>query len=314
MLTVYRISKGVLEPINENEIKPDTNETYWFYLQDPTTDDRRRVEQARGVRLPLAADVSEIEATSRFFADDDIIHMRIWFLNRQDDELERHPVAFVMTRNCLISMAWGRIGVFEALRASQKTGRQSERPAVVLIRLLELHLDKVADYLEHFYDEIETHWQWHDSITQDALDEQMKHVVQLSSDKHKVRFALMDLQQVMSGLSREGLVPRGLRPRFAGLQRDLASLLQHSDFVSEKLDFLMNMQISRLTLIDNRVSKILSTVALIFLPPTLIGAVYGMNFEYMPELKIPWAYPAVLGVMVVSAIAPYLVFKWKKWL
>ncbi len=314
MLTIYRIEKGVLIPIDEQDIKPDADKTYWFDLQDPTADDRHRVEQARGVRLPLAADVSEIEATSRFFADDDMIHMRIWFLDRPGEELERHPVAFVMSRNCLISMAWGKVGVFDSLRMSHKTGRHSERPTVVLIRLLELHLDKIADYLERFYDQIEAHWQWEDGVTQDELDTQMKQVVQLSSDKHKVRFVLMDLQQVMSGLSREGLVPRGLRPRFLGLQRDLSSLLQHSDFVSEKLDFLMNMQISRLTLIDNRVSKILSTVALIFLPPTLIGAVYGMNFEYMPELKVPWAYPATLAAMLVSAIAPYLVFKWKRWL
>ncbi len=314
MLTIYRIGKGSLEQVNEADLVADDSESYWFDLQDPTTDDRRRIEQARGIHLPLVTDVSEIEATSRFFADENSIHMRVWFLEQNGEELERHPVAFVLTRNCLVSMAWGRISIFDALRAAHKTGRHSDKPSVVLIRLLELYLDRIADYLERYYDQIESHWVWEDDVTQDALDRQMKQIVQLSNNKHKVRFVLMDLQQIMSGLQREGLVPRGLKTRFLGLQRDLSSLLQHSDFISEKLDFLMNMQISRLTMIDNRVGKILSVVALVFLPPTLIAAIYGMNFHHMPELDMPWAYPAALGAMLVSAVVPYLIFKWKRWL
>jgi magnesium transporter len=66
--------------------------------------------------------------------------------------------------------------------------------------------------------------------------------------------------------------------------------------------------------VDNRVGKILSVVALVFLPPTLIGSIYGMNFHYMPELAIPWAYPVALVAMLASAIIPYLVFKWRRWL
>ncbi len=314
MLTIYRIGKGTLEQVNESEVDRDSNIHYWFDLRDPTQEDRRRVQTEWGIHLPLAADVSEIEATSRFFADDSIVHLRVWFLDQQDHELVRHPVAFVLTKSCLISMTWGRIGVFDSLRAARRTGRQSSQPAAVLIRLLELHLDKMADYLERYYDQIETHWRWHDAVLQEELNEQMKEIVELSNNKHKVRFVLMDLQQVISGMQREGLVPRRLKPRFLGLQRDLGSLIQHADFVSEKLGFLMSMLISRLTLIDNRVSKILSIVALVFLPPTLIAAIYGMNFQHMPGLQSSWAYPAALVVMLVSAVVPYLIFKWKRWL
>jgi len=85
-------------------------------------------------------------------------------------------------------------------------------------------------------------------------------------------------------------------------------------FISEKLDFLIGMLISRLNLVDNRVGKILSVVALVFLPPTLIGSIYGMNFRFMPELAVPWAYPLALVAMLASAVIPYLVFKWRRWL
>jgi magnesium transporter len=314
MLTIHRIRQGHIEPVDDREIDPDSSDSFWLDLQDPSTADRERIERARRMHLPVITDVSEIEATSRFFVDEAGIHLRVWFLDQSKDMLVRHPVAFVLARHCLISMAWGRVAVFEALRAGHKLGHQTDSPAEVLVKLLELHLDEMADFLEAFYDEIEGHWRWEEGVTQAELENQLHDLVQMESDKHKVRFVLMDLQQALAGLRREDALPQALMPRFTALQRDLDSLLVHSDFVSEKLDFLMNMLVSRLTLIDNRVTKILSVVALVFLPPTLIGAIYGMNFQHMPELDEPWAYPVALLAMLASAVVPYLIFKWKRWL
>ncbi|HFD87587.1 MAG TPA: hypothetical protein ENJ35_07920 [Gammaproteobacteria bacterium] len=314
MLNIHRIAKGRIEPVNAEDIDPDSRENYWLDLQDPSETDRARIERARQIHLPLITDVKEIEATSRFFIDDAGMHLRVWFLDQSGGTLVRHPAAFLLSKNCLISIAWGRVTAFEALRSRRKLGRQGAQPSAVLVKLLEIHLDEMADYLESFYDEIEGHWHWKEGATEEELDRQLKLIVQLESDKHKVRFALMDLQQALAGLRREEALPKSLMPRFTSLQRDLDSLLVHSDFVSEKLDFLMSMLVSRLTLIDNRVSKILSVVALVFLPPTLIGSIYGMNFHHMPELDKPWAYPVVLVLMLLSAIVPYLVFKWKRWL
>ena len=314
MLQIYRIESARVQAVDEGTIGPDSLADYWLDLHDPTPADRARIEQARGVNLPAIGDVREIEATSRFFADDDGLHLRIWFLGQVDGVLTRKPAAFVLSEHCLISMCWGHVDSFEALRAGRKLGGRHTSPSAVLFKLLELHLDQVADLLESVYEAIDGHWSCPDDATQVSLENQLKEICRMEGDRHKVRLALMDLQQVLAGLEREEAVTKDDAYRFDAIQRDLESLLEHSDFISEKLDFLMNMLVSRLNLIDNRVGKILSVVALVFLPPTLIAAVYGMNFHHMPELDWPWSYPLALLAMLASAVIPYVIFKWKRWL
>jgi len=314
MLQIYHITPGQVEPTDGEAIGPDSRDAYWLDLREPTSEDRQYINRARGVTLPVIDDVREIEATSRFFVDGDGMHLRIWFLDQTDDVLARKPVAFVLSEHCLISMSWGPVGSFDALRAGHKLGRHGSTPAAVLFKLLELHLDQVADLLEAVYEAIEGHWSCPDDATQDLLETQLTEICLLEGDRHKVRLALMDLQQVLAGLEREEAVPDAEVRRFEAIKRDLESLLVHSDFISEKLDFLMNILISRLNMVDNRVGKILSVVALVFLPPTLIAAIYGMNFHHMPELGQRWAYPLVLVAMLVSAVFPYVIFKWKRWL
>lgn len=314
MLQVYRIESGSVQPVDEGTIGPDSLADYWLDLHDPTPADRTCIEQVRGVKLPAIGDVWEIEATSRFFVDDDGLHLRIWFLDQVDGVLTRKPVAFVLSEHCLISLCWGHVGSFEALRAGRKLGSRHPSPSAVLFKLLEFHLDQVADMLEAVYEEIEGHWSRLDDATQVSVENQLKEIGRMEGDRHKVRLALMDLQQVLAAMEREEAVSKEDIHRFDAIKRDLESLLEHSDFISEKLDFLMNMLVSRLNLIDNRVGKILSVVALVFLPPTLIAAVYGMNFHHMPELDWPWAYPLALLAMLASAVIPFLIFKWKRWL
>jgi len=65
---------------------------------------------------------------------------------------------------------------------------------------------------------------------------------------------------------------------------------------------------------QNQIIKIFSIAAVVFLPPTLIASIYGMNFQHMPELNWPWGYPMALGLMVLAAFAPYWYFKRKGWL
>jgi magnesium transporter len=135
----------------------------------------------------------------------------------------------------------------------------------------------------------------------------------MGADNNQARFTLMDMELVLAALHREDIVLPPLQQRLDAMRRDVDSLLSHSGFLSEKLDFLMDTVMTRLNLADNRVGKILSVVALIFLPPTLIGSIYGMNFHHVPELDHPWAYPSALAAMAASAVIPYLLFKWKRW-
>ena len=194
MLTLYRIEKAMIERVDESDISPRSNETYWLDLQDPTGADRERLERARGLRLPARVDANEIEATSRFFVDDSGIHLRVWFLDLEDGLLVKHPVAFILSEHCLISLTWGQIGCFAALRSMRRLDRVGAAPEAILLKLVEIHLDWIADHLEAVYDEVETYWSWKDSASQQDLETQLSQICRLEGDKHKVRFALMDLQ------------------------------------------------------------------------------------------------------------------------
>ena len=98
------------------------------------------------------------------------------------------------------------------------------------------------------------------------------------------------------------------------MQRDAAALSDHAAFLSGKINFLLDATLGLINLEQNQIIKIFSVAAVVFLPPTLVASVYGMNFDLMPELHFSFGYPMAIGLMILSAILPYLFFKRKGWL
>ena len=96
--------------------------------------------------------------------------------------------------------------------------------------------------------------------------------------------------------------------------RDVQSLEEHASFLSNKVQFLLDATLGLIGMEQNDIIKVFSVVAVVFMPPTLIASIYGMNFRHMPELEWQFGYPMALALMVVAAVAPYLFFRWKQWL
>jgi magnesium transporter len=105
-----------------------------------------------------------------------------------------------------------------------------------------------------------------------------------------------------------------LEPRLKEILRDVDSLISHSTFLSEKVNFLMDITMGRINIEQNKIIKILSIAAVVFLPPTLVASIYGMNFKFMPELGWSFGYPVAIALMLVAGVAPYWYFKRKGWL
>ena len=98
------------------------------------------------------------------------------------------------------------------------------------------------------------------------------------------------------------------------MQRDVGSLSDHATYLSNKITFLLDAMLGVVSLQQNNIIKIFSVAAVVFMPPTLVASIYGMNFKHMPELDWFAGYPFALVLMVAAAVVPYLFFKWKKWL
>jgi magnesium transporter len=105
-----------------------------------------------------------------------------------------------------------------------------------------------------------------------------------------------------------------VRDRISSLARDVRSLVDHSSFLADNLTFLLDASLGLISIEQNAAMKLFSWAALIFLPPTLIAGIYGMNFEHMPELRWLFGYPMALTLIVVSAVAPLWYLKRRGWI
>jgi magnesium transporter len=189
--------------------------------------------------------------------------------------------------------------------------------------LLDAVIDREADLLERIGLEV-------DGVSRDIFDphgqgpaRSISYQVMLKSIgskgdlTSKVRESLVSLGRLLLFLANEAEGMRWLkdvRLQLVSMQRDVQSLSDHATYLSNKITFLLDALLGVVTLEQNNVIKIFSIAAVVLLPPTLVATVYGMNFKHMPELDWWFGYPLALSLMVISAVVPYFVFKWKKWL
>ena len=148
------------------------------------------------------------------------------------------------------------------------------------------------------------------SDTLDALGREDEKISNLRASMVSVERLLLFL---MSEGRSEG-TPKSMREATKTALRDLQTMEQDASFKAQKVQFLLDSTLGRINLVQNDIIKLFSVIAVIFMPPTVIASIYGMNFKEMPELNWHWGYPLAITMMALAAIGPYLFFRWKKWL
>jgi magnesium transporter len=186
--------------------------------------------------------------------------------------------------------------------------------ASLLLTLFEIKIEDLADTLEEVYTGLEGVGTTVLDKSNVALEKAIDELAHLEDINGKVRLCLMDAQRGLTFLLRRGRLDGPSTDRVRELLRDIDSLLPHNSFLFEKVNFLMVATQGFINIQQNQIIKIFSVVAVVFLPPTLIASVYGMNFSHMPELHWIAGYPWALLLILISAISPYWYFKRKGWL
>ena len=148
----------------------------------------------------------------------------------------------------------------------------------------------------------------------EEYDEALSRLAELEDIGWKVRLCLMDTQRALNFLVRKARLPANQLEQAREILRDIDSLLPHNESLFQKVNFLMQAAMGFISIEQNRIIKIFSVVSVVFLPPTLVASSYGMNFEFMPELKWTFGYPGAVLLMILAALAPYLYFKRRNWL
>lgn len=287
----------------------------WLDLLNPDDDERQLVESLHSQPLPDTEDVEEIEASARSYQDEAGLHVHSLFLHKVDERHRNTSVAFTLTDTQLTTLREREIPAFRLMRMrARRLHGLVEDPVSIVLALFEIKIDDLADTLEEVYTQLENTsnlvLEDNDSPIEDALDE----LARQEDTNGKVRLCLMDTQRALSFLLRRGKLSADHAETARELLRDIDSLLPHNSFVFDKINFLMDAAQGFISIQQSKIIKIFSIAAVVFLPPTVIASIYGMNFSTMPELGWQLGYPWALGLMVLSGVAPYVFFKVKGWL
>ncbi|GAA0700130.1 magnesium/cobalt transporter CorA [Marinobacterium maritimum] len=317
MIRTFALEAGKLREQEPTEplTQFDLEGTSWIDLQDADEHERHAIEQLFPQSLPDADEVEEIESSARYFVEGDDLHVHSLFLYQTEGRFRTATVAFTLKPQRLISTRDVELPDFRLTRLRARRGWiEASTPLQVMTALFEQKVDNLADQLEDLHHSLE-------QISIEVLEnreadlgEQLDRLAKLEDSNGQIRLCLMDTQRSTSFLLRHIRQEPASVETCREILRDLDTLMAHATFVFEKINFLLNAAQGFINIRQNQIIKIFSIAAVVFLPPTLVGTVYGMNFHTMPELDWVFGYPMALGLMVVSAISPYLFFKHKGWL
>lgn len=315
MLNAFVLQDEKLCQLTGDAIAAQLCQAFWIDLINPSQQERSQVDLYFPQALPEAEAVDEIEASARSFEDESGLHIHALFLHLVDGQPRNTTVAFTLNGQRLLSLRERDVPAFRLLRlrAKHEAGLLNNA-ASVLIALFESAVEELADLLEQIHTDLESVSQAVMARHDNPLDNAIDKLATLENINGKIRLCLMDAQRALNFLIRRGRLNQEENARVHEVLRDLDSLLPHSTFLFDKVNFLMDAAQGFINIQQNQIIKIFSIAAVVFLPPTLIASIYGMNFQHMPELHWAIGYPLALLLMVLSAIAPYWYFKRQGWL
>jgi len=329
MLRSFSCQSGLLVEREETPAVLDT-ELVWIDLLNPTEDEQRAVERLLGLSIPTHEEMQEIELSARLYHEDKAQFMTMTALAGLDSEEPlKTPVTFILKQRVLVTVRWSDLRPILAYqtRATRLPDVLSGSGEQVMTAILEAFTDRTADALESAGNDI-------DRLSRGVFLTRRQKVAKMTHDLQlviqqlgrqaelltMVQESLVSVGRVISYHTARQSAPAGgtggreTRSMLKAVQRDALALGEHARSLIGRVNFLLDATLGLISLEQNQIIKIFSVAAVVFLPPTLVASIYGMNFDHMPELSWPFGYPFALALMAISAVVPYLFFKRKGWL
>jgi len=297
----------------------------WIDLLEPTKEEEALAEKLVGTNIPTRAELAEIEPSSRLYQRTGAAFLTMSVLfGINEGHPDSDPIGFILTDKYLVSIRYvdPKPFVVFAEYAYAEPDMASD-PNTLFIRLLDTIVDRLADEFEVAGKDIEsishqifrrhTHRGRSPELRLEALLMRIGKAQQLLA---RLRETSVSSTRLLTFLATTDAMESDLanRRHIKSLVADAQALNDHSNFLGDNLIFLLDASLGLISLEQNDVMKIFSVFAVVFMPPTLIAGIYGMNFEHMPELKWLFGYPFALGLILASAVLPYLYARRKGWL
>ena len=303
------------------------DEAAWLDLEEPTHEEEKLVERCIEVDVPTQAEMAEIEPSSRLYEKNGALYMTVSALRGLDeDHPSTTPIGFVLANNRLVTV---RYATPKPIRTFENHARRDSElvrdGTTALVRLVDAIIDRLADEIENVTATME---QLSQEIFQSDQDERripaarltalLTRIGRTQTLLTKIRYSAVSTLRMLSFLGGSNLVHEeaqaDLRHHVTSLTTDVTSLSEHASFLSDNVTFLLDASLGLISIEQNAAMKLFSWAAVVFLPPTLIAGIFGMNFHHMPELNWRFGYPLSLAVMLASAVGPYLYFKRRGWI
>lgn len=317
MINCY-IKKGnrlnVVEGIEFLDSNEDKNSVIWIDMLLPTLEEVRAVENMFDMQFPTKQESEEIELSSRYWEENNRIEINSYFLINDNKSAFNETVSFILQGNLLISVRYKKLQSFDTFTKKLLISpREFKTGYSIFCQIIDIRIDADADTIENLSKEI-TKIRKHVFTDYSNDDEEILEKISTFEDLNmKIRENLTDKQRILNSLLKSQKFVDD-KHELPIMLKDIKSLIEHTNFNFERLDYLQNIFIGILSIEQNKVIKIFTIVNVIFLPPTLIASIYGMNFEFIPELHWEYGYLFSIIFMILASITPILIFKKKGWI
>ncbi len=331
MIVIHRpaqVTGPMGESLDRYVLPPETplpEDALWIDLIEPTQEEDRLVEAHLNIEIPTRVEMSGIEPSEILYNENNARYMTARVLcNSETDAPKLIDVSFILTEKALVTVRYGEPRSFSMFMSrAVKPGGCRHQPEAVLDGLIETIIDRAAEILGTVGSRI-------DRLSQSIFDNERQGARRAASFRaalksigrkgdiiSNVRESMVSVERLLLFLSASMPRPqktRGYQAEWRTALRDVQSIEEHATFLSNKIQFLLDATLGLVTIEQNDINKIYSVMSVIFLPPTLVSSLYGMNFKFMPELEWQLGYPWAITLMIMAAALPYLFFRWKRWL
>lgn len=312
----------------QGEILPDDGpvpaEALWVDLIDATAEEESLIERLLRIEVPTREEMREIETSNRFYEEDDVLYMTATVVTKLDTPRpENSQITFILTPQRLITNRYVDPLPFRRFVAyAERHPAQCGSAAAILAGLLEAMVNRIADVLERNSDEMDmlsaeiftpTLQRRRRDHDYRAILERVGRNGDLNS---KARETLGSLTRLIGFLQQSNgqRLDEEVKGRLHSVFRDAEQMSNHAAFLGGKVQFMLDATLGMINIDQNNILKIFSVATLVLLPPSVIGAIFGMNFDLIPTLHDRWGFWGALALMMLSAVVPLIYFRKRGWL
>ncbi len=313
MVHIFYNSNGQILTAESTDILKQitTRDALWLDLFDPDGDEKKEVEEFLGVNLQSRAQAEEIESSSRYFETAKYISINTDFLIPGPENYSMESVSFMLTGNTFTSIRQVPLRSFTDIqRRMVANSRLYPTGFHILCGILENRTDLDADMIELMSKEI-AQYSRRVSLGEDVGEDFLIDINQLQENTMIVRENVVDKPRMMSSLLQRDKTPNSVTAKFNIMLKDVNSLINHTNFSFERLEYLQNTVLGLINLEQNKIMKIFTVVSLLLMPPTLIASIYGMNIK-LPLVGGNWDMLVTASLMVLTVIMAIFIFRKRK--